>query len=65
MSVFPILHMEAEKTPKKVGFPFGAFMVQNEECSARLWSFNFLSKLIRAANCVRLCQNSFCREVKS
>ena len=33
------------------------------ECSAPLWPFNFLSKLMRAANCVRFCQNHFCREV--
>ena len=32
-------------------------------CSAPLWSFNFLSKLMQAANCVRFCLNLFCREV--
>ena len=30
---------------------------------AQLWSFNFLSKLMRAANCVRLCLNPFCYAV--
>ena len=50
MRVFPVLYMEAEKNRlKPVSFPFRAFMVQNSEkgeCSAPLWSFNFLSKLI-------------------
>ena len=27
------------------------------------WSFNFLSKLMRAANCVLFCLNPFCPEV--
>ena len=33
------------------------------ECSALLWSINFLSKLMQAANCVRFNQNPFCPEV--
>ena len=33
------------------------------ECSAPLWSFNFVSKGRPAANCVRFCLNPFCREV--
>ena len=32
-------------------------------CSAPFWTFNFLSKLMRAASCVRFCLNPFCREV--
>ena len=30
------------------------------ECSAPLWSFNSLSKLMQAANCVRFSQNPIC-----
>ena len=33
------------------------------ECSVPLCSFNFLSKLTQAANCVRFCLNPFCCEV--
>ena len=37
--------------------------MENVECSAPLWSFNFISKLMRAANFERFCPNPFCREV--
>ena len=57
--------MEAEKSP--VSFRFGAFMVKNSEkegeCSALLWSFNFLSKIMQAANCMWFYQNPFCHEL--
>ena len=33
------------------------------KCSAPFWSFNFLAKLMRAANCVRSYLNPFCHEV--
>ena len=33
------------------------------EYSTPLWSFHFLSKMMPATNCVRFCQNPFCREV--
>ena len=54
MVLFPVLYMEAKKSPKTVSFPFGAFMVlksEKRECSAPLWFFN-LSKLMGAANSI-------------
>ena len=55
--------MEAEKSPKTVSFPFSAFMMSKSEkgeCSAPL----YISKLIRAENCVRFRLNPLCLGVK-
>ena len=52
MRVFQALYMEAEKIAKKGEF------------SAPLWFFNFLPKLMRAANCAPFCLKPFCREVQ-
>ena len=38
-------------------------IVKKGGCSTPLWSFNFLPKLMGAANCVRFCLNPFCPEV--
>ena len=40
-------------------------LAKKGKCSAPLWSFNFLSKLMRGANCVRFCPHPFCREVNT
>ena len=67
MSVFPVLYMVAENNCLKQRV-FHSILIQcniakNGECSAPLWSFNFLSMLKGAANCVRFCLNPFCHEV--
>ena len=55
--------MESEQNRQKnLSLPFGAFRCKiaiKGECSAPLWSFNFLSKLMRAANCVVLSEPFF------
>ena len=62
-----VLYIEAEKNHlKQTAFHsllLWCKVTKKGECSALLWSFNFVSKLIRAANCVRFCLNPFCREV--
>ena len=60
MRLFPVLYIEAENNClKTVSFPFSDFktkIAKKGECrKALLWSFNLLSKLMRAANCVRFC----------
>ena len=63
MRVFLVLYMESEKkSPKNPKFSILCCKVAKKvECSAPLWSFNFLSKLMQAANCVPLCLDPFCR----
>ena len=54
-----ILYMEAEKN--RIKHVFYSVLVW---CKiAPLWSFNFLSKLMRAAKCVWFSLNPFCDEV--
>ena len=59
--------MEAAKNCLKMQFFYLVLLWckirKKGECSAPLWSFNFQSKLIPAANCVRFCLNLFCHEV--
>ena len=62
MMLFPVMYMEAEK------IAFHSVLLSCKipkilECSAPLWSFNFFSKLMRAANCVQFYLNLFCPEV--
>ena len=68
MSVVPVLYIEAEKKlPKNTKFSIRCFkrckIVKKGECSAPLWSFNLLSKLMPLANCVQFSKNPFCRAV--
>ena len=53
--------------PKKHKFYIRCFYCVKKgkkgECSAWLWSFNFLSRLTRAANGEQFRQDHFCREV--
>ena len=65
MRVFPVLYMKAEKNRLKTGHVFRSVLLwyKKRGCSARLWSFNFLSKLVQAANCARFCLNPFSCEV--
>ena len=68
MRLFLVLYMVAEKSSKNLSYPFHSLLfwckiVKKRECSAPLWSFNFLAKLMRAANCVWFCLNLFCRDV--
>ena len=44
---------------------YGVKKQKKGECSAPFWSFNILSILMRASNCVRFCLNPFCREIKT
>ena len=62
MMVFPVLHMEAEKSSNRYYYGFNSEK-RRMQTSAQLWSFNFLSKLLLAVNCVRFCLNLFFHEV--
>ena len=61
MRLFPVLYVEVKKCLKTEIFFLSVLLqlwcklAKTRECSAPLWSYNSLSKLMRAANCVRFC----------